>query len=501
MSCRYCPLFDGRKFQYGPACAFANGRRSLLVYYPLGSGKTLASVHGAATFLDKYPDGKIIVLTTLSNINTTWKKAIKMYRRAMPGQPSRALKHAEVHNPDWWYSQNNDKVAHYNKIMGQIAEDKKHNYTRRQLQKMTAYELLRISNKSEHKRAFKDALKQSSGSKDMSMLQLCVPDGPFCLIVDECQEYINLSAQTELVQNLADSSKFTMLLSATPVHDSRRLNGLRDLLHNPRDLTSSIVWTDFSEDVPEVVDSDLRYVQMTTEEWRAHQKAVRQKTSTGASENAYLTKSRQRCNNESKWRQIKEQIEEDIRESVPGVPVRIVVYSFFRAFGVDGFFKFLKREWQCKTEKKRLVHELGSRKIRVATNIDNTLAWFNKDSSRAKILLLTSKDGVGISLRNVRWFHLMEPQWSDAEDQQAIGRAVRKGSHDLVEPYVQVFRWLAVSPQHIRGLSAGEKVRAHMKEKKRRTDALLVRMSRAGDRYLEHLLRITKICMKIVDIQ
>ena len=94
----------------------------------------------------------------------------------------------------------------------------------------------------------------------------------------------------------------------------------------------------------------------------------------------------------------------------------------------------------------------------------------------------------------------MEPQWSDAEDQQAIGRAVRKGSHDLVEPYVQVFRWLSVSPQNIRGLSAGEKVRAHMKEKKRRTDALLVRMSRAGDRYLEHLLQITKICMKIVDI-
>ena len=116
----------------------------------------------------------------------------------------------------------------------------------------------------------------------------------------------------------------------------------------------------------------------------------------------------------------------------------------------------------------------------------NTLKWFNNDSATAKILLLTSRNGVGISLKNVGWFHLMEAQWSDAEDQQAIGRSTRKGSHDLVTAMVKVYRWIAKSPRH--GKSADERVRAQMREKKRRTDRLLIKLSGYGHGYLNELL-------------
>lgn len=495
MSCRQCPLFEGRDFQYGPACAFAQGSRRVLVYYPLGSGKTLASIHGAATFLDAHPSGKVVVMTTLSNVGTTWSGALKMYRRALPKKHKRALKNAAVHNPDWWYSQDNLPVAHYNSMMSYLSEKK--DWTRRQLQKMSPKELIRECDDKERRRKFRAKISEasaiSSEQKYWSMLKATMPIGPFCLIVDECQEYINLSAQTELINALANAATFTILLSATPVHDAHRLNGLKDLLGNPRNLRSSVLWTDFSEEVPLVEDSDLRYVEMQPEEWRTHQKAVRQKTSTGHSENAYLTKSRQKCNCESKWRQIKEQIEDDIKSSVSEMPVRIVVYSFFRRFGVDGFFTFLKNEWQCVIEKKRLVHKIDGRKVRVAMNVDKTLSWFNRDGNSVKILLLTSKDGVGISLRNVRWFHLMEPQWSDAEDQQAIGRATRKGSHELVEPFVEVYRWIAVAPNGTIGRSADQKVRAQMNEKKRRTESLLGLLSRVGREYLSRVLSNTEI--------
>jgi len=52
----YCPLFEGRPFQYGPACACALGQQKMLVYYPLGSGKTLAALHAASVFMEKTPD-------------------------------------------------------------------------------------------------------------------------------------------------------------------------------------------------------------------------------------------------------------------------------------------------------------------------------------------------------------------------------------------------------------------------------------------------------------
>ena len=115
-----------------------------------------------------------------------------------------------------------------------------------------------------------------------------------------------------------------------------------------------------------------------------------------------------------------------------------------------------------------------------------TLKWFNNNSSKVKILLLTSKSGVGISLRNVRWLHLMEPQWSDADDDQVIGRATRKGSHHEVEPELQVFRWIATSP--VRSLTAGERVRRQMVDKKKRTDIMLSAMARSGDTFLKKLL-------------
>ena len=482
-----CSLFDDRIFQYGPACAVASNSNRLLVYYPLGSGKTLAAIHGARVFLDGNPDGKLVVLTTLSNVDTTWKNGIKMYRSATGDVHKRAFKKAMIHNPDWWYSKSNTSVSHYNKIMNHLSEN---GYTRQSLQTMTPNELLRACEQKSVRREFLEVLKEGSDDdkrrKRLSMLQATIPTGKYCLIVDECQEYINVSAQSNLVNALCKAASTVLLLSATPVHDSYRYSGLKRLLDNPRSLVRSCIWTSYSVDVPTVSDPGPEFALLDSEEWAAHKRADRSRNSVGASENAYLTKSRQKCNCESKWLLMADKIEEDI-SSAEGI-VRIVVYSFFRSNGVDGFFQYLRTRWGATVQNKRLQHVIDGNNVRVSMRHEKTLKWFNKEGLEVKILLLTSKDGVGISLKNVRWFHLMEPQWSDADDQQAIGRATRTHSHTMVEPVVRVYRWIARSPLHLRDKTADQKVRASMNEKKKRTDKLLTKMAEAGGKYLEELL-------------
>jgi len=479
MSVSTCDLFEGRAFQYGPACAIAAGTRRVLAYYPLGSGKTLSSLHGARTFLDSFPEGNIVVMTTLSNVETTWKSAIKMYRKSTEDVHKRAFKNAKVHNSEWWFSQQNVKVAHYNSLLQHLSEN---GHSRQSTQAMSPGNLMLITENKAKRKAFR--LELELPQRRLSMLQATLPAGPFCLIVDECQEYLNSSAKTELVNALASAAAVTILLSATPVHDSYRYNGLRRLLGKPVNMKRSILWTDFSEDMPTVFDSSLNTVELTVDEWRAHQAASGSRNSSGNSENAYLTKSRQVCNSVSKWTAMALQIESDIQTHI--APIRIVVYSFFLGQGVDGFFNFLQTRWSCAVKNKRLSHRLGDSVVKCSKMEDKTLKWFNNESTKVKILLLTSKSGVGISLHNVRWFHLMEPQWTDAEDQQAIGRATRKGSHTSVEPEVNVFRWVSTYPG--RSLTAGERVRMQMLDKKKRTDILLDKIARCGDKFLAEVL-------------
>ena len=479
MSVPGCSLFNGRLFQYGPALAYASKNRRFLVYYPLGSGKTLSSIHAARVFLDSCPSGKIVVVTTLSNVETTWKKAIKMYRKASGNIHKRAFRNSLIHNIDWWFSQQNETVASYNVVLQYLSEK---GHSRQTTQTLLPRELLSLIDNKKMRRQFRESLLPSQ--KKISMVQASMPSEPFCLIVDECQEYIGLSSKSEFVNALADKSACTILLSATPVHDSYRYSGLKRLLGNPRNVKKSILWTNFSEDMPSKDDNYVMEVGMNDEEWRIHQAAVRSTNSAGNLQNAYLTKSRQKCNCDSKWVSMAETIESDIASS--DSIVRIVVYSFFLGRGVDGFFTFLKNRWNGTIHKKKLVHKIRDVDIKCSKMHDNTLKWFNNDSDTAKILLLTSRSGVGISLKNVKWFHLMEPQWSAAEDQQAVGRATRKGSHTVVEPEVKVYRWISKSPKY--GKTADERVRAQMLEKKKRTDRLLNKLATCGKKYLDELL-------------
>ena len=471
-----CPLFDGRAFQYGPACAVAKRAHDrFLVYYPLGSGKTLSALHAARTFLETEPEGHIIVVTTKSNLRTTWPANQRLYLQNVSDVHDR-IQQANLTNIDWWFSQDNDFVGHYNALIQKLSKK----MTRQHLIQQSPTHLGHYADQyglRKDRRRFEKAL--TAKQANQSMLQATIPPFPYMLIVDECQEYLNVSAQSSLVHALANAAQVTLLLTATPLNDTRQYRSLLSMM-NTRKPSEAVLWTDETTDKPTVDDRGIQRVTLTSEEWHEHQ---RQK----GADDAYYAKSRQACNGWTKWSAMADQIEEDIVEAAS--PIRIVVYSFFRDKGADGFFHFLQARYDGKMNKhKHLKYKLGDIPVKVSTMGHKTLKWFNKASPGCKIVLLTSKSGKGISLKNVFSFHLMEPQWSIADEEQAIGRCTRTGSHDKISPVVRVTRWMATSPVP-RRRSAGQRVRASMLEKKRKTDDLNRRLAKFGEKHLAALLK------------
>lgn len=501
-----CPLFeqtqtqDKRAFQYGPACAVAKRERQrFLVYYPLGSGKTLAALHAARTFLEMKPKGKIIIITTLSNVETTWSANIQLYLKHVPDKNKR-IKNAMVHNIDWWFTQDNKKVKYYNRVIRTLEQDP--SLSRQALIEMTPRQLRREASRCKGKCKKENAIAQTRqllnnltpSQKGQSMLQATVPEGPFCLIVDECQQYINASARTLLVNTLADASYVTLLLTATPLNDSNQWSGLMRMLRTPRfaSIKESVLWTDDTSEKPIVNEWPMRRIRMTDDEWQDHKIAEAARTSWQQSQNAYLNKTRQACNCISKWEQMASQLDVDCaRFAENNGPIRMIVYSFFLDAGVEGFFVYLAKRHSGRVSQRKLRYNTRGIPTTVSLMNEDTLDWFNQteDVQDCKILLLTSRSGTGISLKNVRAVHIMEPQWSIADENQAIGRATRKGSHDLVPAVVEVTRWMAIPPASVIGKkTAGQKVNARMLDKKKETDKALAKLEQYGKTNLKNIL-------------
>jgi ribA/ribD-fused uncharacterized protein len=87
------------------------------------------------------------------------------------------------------------------------------------------------------------------------------------------------------------------------------------------------------------------------------------------------------------------------------------------------------------------------------TSLAKTMAKYgytdNKQGQLCRVFCITSAGAEGLSLRNVRGVHIMEPYWNDVRLRQVKGRAVRINSHiDLPEEDrdVSVYTYLSVFP-------------------------------------------------------
>lgn len=109
-----------------------------------------------------------------------------------------------------------------------------------------------------------------------------------------------------------------------------------------------------------------------------------------------------------------------------------------------GFTNFNKEEG---TNGKRYIEYHGDidQSVRAA-NIDKFNQKINIKGDIIKVILISSAGSEGISLRNVRQVHILEPYWEEVRIEQLIGRAIRKDSHNDLPPeerVVDIYRYLA----------------------------------------------------------
>lgn len=457
-----CSLFASTKYQYGPACVVAarlespNNPKSALIYYPVGSGKTLSSLHAARLFLDHYDDGHVHVLTTKSNIETSWKENIRKYSDS----EKRSLE-IDVQNIDRWFSE--EKLPHYTRLIRLMTAASSNN---RCVYMNIPWRML--LNDAKHVLTRKDWLsfRRVPVEENLSFLDACVPKGNYMLIVDECQQYLNHTSHQLLVAALCRHSSSTLLLSATPLNAANQQSGLQRMLSS-HSLQTRILYVPPQPGMVEVVE---RYMgaKMTAKET--------QKYRSNKKDDAYLTKGRQLCNTESKWSRMLKYISN-----------KTVVYSFFREFGVDGFFQYILAHGKKAKSKTSTYltfqHQESKIHVKVFRGADD-VRWFNRISTKNKMLLLTSKAQLGISLMGVQTFHIMEPQWTYSSEAQAVGRVTRMGSHAQGDS-VTVFHWISTTVQYE---SSDEIVHRSMETKKRSTDRVLAVYQKTGADYLEQLL-------------
>ncbi len=105
-----------------------------------------------------------------------------------------------------------------------------------------------------------------------------------------------------------------------------------------------------------------------------------------------------------------------------------------------------------------LLAIFNSDKNKIPKNINKELKkYYSNDSTQSdvnsinlhgeliKILMITKSGSEGISLRNVRQVHILEPYWNQIRIDQVIGRARRANSHEDLpksERYIDVFLYL-----------------------------------------------------------
>lgn len=460
-----CSLFANRAYQYGPSLYVRNHlnhqgcARSALAYYPVGSGKTLSALAAAREFVTSRPNAKVVVLTTKSNIDTSWRENVDKFA-STEGFHFDALC---VKNVDWWFSEENTRLAHYNRLIRLLSANTK--CARRGYLSMSWYELVKeIQYCKRPSKQLRAMQKVACSTPGKSFMQVCCPKDYF-LVVDECQQYVNSSANSDLVYKLCRKAGFALLLSATPLCDSGQYEGLCRML-GTRDIDSRVLY------VKPTTEARVRHrymgSKMTPEEWSLY---VYEKTKR---DDAYLSRSRQFCNTASKWRRIYRRIRKDVDKGAR----RTVVYSFFRDHGADGFCDCMGT-----------VSDVECRLMRRPVE---DMTWFHESGPLPKVLVITSRAQMGISLMGVDAFHVMEPQWSSSDEEQAVGRVTRIGSH-VRGQRVCVYHWVATAPTKAY-MTADESVLASMRQKKERVDRLLSRMSKHGSQNLNRLLRTFGIC-------
>jgi hypothetical protein len=152
-------------------------------------------------------------------------------------------------------------------------------------------------------------------------------------------------------------------------------------------------------------------------------------------------------------------------KGVKGKDGNIVVYSYFnKVEGINIFQNVLEAagfepyNFEKHRDKPKAPGSMGRYCFWSGDNRDQILEYFNDKRNKRgqiiKILLITEAGAEGITVKNVRQLHIMEPYWNEVLVRQVIGRAKRMYSHAALsedERDVTVFRYeMTFTPEQVK---------------------------------------------------
>jgi hypothetical protein len=155
-------------------------------------------------------------------------------------------------------------------------------------------------------------------------------------------------------------------------------------------------------------------------------------------------------------------------KGVKGKDGNIVVYSYFnKVEGINIFQNVLEAagfepySFEKHRDKPKAPGSMGRFCFWSGDNRDQILEYFNDKRNKRgqiiKILLITEAGAEGITVKNVRQLHIMEPYWNEVLVRQVIGRAKRMYSHAALpedERDVTVFRYeMTFTPEQLKFIS------------------------------------------------
>jgi SNF2 family DNA or RNA helicase len=136
-----------------------------------------------------------------------------------------------------------------------------------------------------------------------------------------------------------------------------------------------------------------------------------------------------------------------ILEHIKNSPGPVMIYSFF----VEHVLKYI--ESILKARNINYVKWVGGQEERERIEI---LKKFNSPDNThgeaIKVILISRAGAEGISLKNVRQVHLIEPHWNETLIKQILGRAVRICSHSFLpkdEQRVDIYRYHSRIPEDL----------------------------------------------------
>jgi superfamily II DNA or RNA helicase len=138
-------------------------------------------------------------------------------------------------------------------------------------------------------------------------------------------------------------------------------------------------------------------------------------------------------------------------------PGNVFIYSNYVSFGGTTLIKYLLLANGYKLYRDRDAGDKNSSRFVVlddSTNVETREKYRrlfnapeNKDGSIIKIVIGSPVISEGITLKNVRQVHILEPSWNMSRVNQIIGRAVRNYSHQDLDPEnrtVSVYKYVSV---------------------------------------------------------